>query len=156
MFAAEKQDFNRALLIAPVVYRGRAYPCVGLGYIGAYLRQHGVNVRIVDTNFTGNDASTALVEEAPCVVGIACEARNVREALALASEAKRAGHVTVLGGLHVSLTREEILKNQPVDFAIHGEGEQAMLELMHALRDGEDYRAIQGLIYRGDAPESKL
>lgn len=147
-FHHECNDCSRVVLIAPVVYRGRSYPCVGLGYIGAYLKHNGVSVRIVDTNFTGEDASKVLREERPCVVGISCEARNVREALALAKEAKAAGHIAVLGGLHVSLVREEILKQDAVDFAIHGEGEQAMLALVRALGSGDDYRDIQGLIYR--------
>lgn len=141
-------DCTRVILIAPVVYRGRAYPCVGLGYIGAYLDRHGVRVRIVDTNFTGEDASAVLRDVKPCIVGITCEARNVGEAIALASEAKAVGHITVLGGLHVSLVREEILQHNAVDFAIHGEGEQAMLSLVRALQFGSDYKDIQGLIFR--------
>lgn len=141
-------DYNRVVLVAPVVYRGRAYPCVGLGYIGAHLDRHGVRVRIVDTNFTGEHAPTAIAEEKPCIVGITCEARNVREALALAETAKAAGHTTVLGGLHVSLVRGEILQHKAVDFAIHGEGEEAMLALVRALQTGSELLGIQGLIYR--------
>ncbi|WP_281930872.1 B12-binding domain-containing radical SAM protein [Roseibium album] len=144
---------NRVLLIAPVVYRGRAYPCVGLGYIGAYLDREEVDVRIVDTNYTGENASEALAAEAPCIVGITCEARNIDEALALAKEAKKGGHVTVLGGLQVSLVRQQMLEHDQVDFAIHGEGEVAMAEFVNALKSGSDYRKVQGLIYRNTPKE---
>ncbi|MCP3915106.1 MAG: B12-binding domain-containing radical SAM protein [bacterium] len=139
---------NRVLLVSPLVYRSRSYPNVGLGYVGAHLARYGIDVRIVDTNFTGEDPYAALRESDALVVGIACESRNVLEALELAKFAKGLGHVTVLGGLHVTLIKGEILDSAGVDFAIHGEGEQPMLELVHALREGRSHEGIAGLIHR--------
>ncbi len=145
-------NFDTCLLIAPVVYRGRAYPCAGLGYLASYLEAMKVDVRVVDTNFTGEDADEALRDTPPCVVGITCESRNVKEALRLSRVAKAYGHITVLGGLHVSLVKAEMLCDSSVDYAIHGDGEEALYELIVALKTGGPLGAVSGLIYREPQP----
>jgi len=56
----------------------------------------------------------------------------------------------VLGGSGFSIFPEELLELSGADYGIVGEGEQALLELLKCLLDGEDCRLIPGLVFRRD------
>jgi radical SAM superfamily enzyme YgiQ (UPF0313 family) len=57
----------------------------------------------------------------------------------------------VVGGPHVSATKAHVLEHTAADFAVKGEGELTLLELCHALNEGDsDYSNIQGLLWRTD------
>lgn len=137
------------LLIAPKIIRARRYPSVGLGYIGSYLRSKGYEVKIVDSNFTGEDPYKILKKAMPPgVVGISCESKNVKEALEIARYAKTKGNVVVMGGMHVSLIKGKILENNYVDYGIHGDGEVPFFKFLQALEGNLSLAEVPGLIYR--------
>jgi anaerobic magnesium-protoporphyrin IX monomethyl ester cyclase len=56
----------------------------------------------------------------------------------------------IIGGVHVSYYAEKIMKEHPVDFAIEGEGEEVLPELLEALAAGRDVRGIPGILLRDD------
>lgn len=139
---------RQILLIAPEIINPRSMPCVGLGYIGAYLAQQGYQVRIVDAQFTKQDPVPVLRQAEPTLVAIAAESRTIHRALKLARIAKSYGHTTLLGGLHVSLVKEEMLNFPEVDYAITGDGEIATHQLVEALQGERDFTQVSGLMYR--------
>lgn len=139
---------RQILLIAPEIINPRSMPCVGLGYIGAYLTDKGYHVRIVDAQFTKQDPVPVLKHAKPTLVAIAAESRTIHRALKLARIAKSYGHITLLGGLHVSLIKGEMLDFPEVDFAITGDGEIATHQLVEALQGERDFEAVSGLMYR--------
>lgn len=51
----------------------------------------------------------------------------------------------IVGGWHPTLLPETVIEHPPVDYICLGEGEYPMLDLMHALTNGEDTGAIANL-----------
>jgi anaerobic magnesium-protoporphyrin IX monomethyl ester cyclase len=136
------------LLIAPEIVNPRAMPCVGLGYIGAYLASQGVQVRIVDSQFTKEDPVPLLRASKPTLVAIGVDSRTIHRGLRIAALAKRYGHTTLLGGLHVSLIKQKILDWPEVDYGIVGDGEVPTFQLLEMLEGGRPISAVSGLVYR--------
>ena len=136
-------------LISHEVVRCNAMPCVGLSYIAAYLRSKEINVEVFDTNYLRQSPYDVLRDREPGIVGITCEARNIEEAVKIASFAKKKGHITILGGLHISLIEGQALDYPDVDFAITGDGEIPFYTLVKTLNeDKNDFNSIPGLIFR--------
>jgi radical SAM superfamily enzyme YgiQ (UPF0313 family) len=59
----------------------------------------------------------------------------------------------IVGGEHVSATVQHVFDTSPIDYAVFGEGEETLLELLTALSTGnapgsEELNQIQGLAYR--------
>lgn len=136
-------------LISHEVVRCNAMPCVGLAYIAAYLQSKGIDTEMFDTNYLRKNPYEILSNKIPGIVGITCESRNFEEAIKIAAFAKKRGHITVLGGLHVSLIEEQTLDYQEVDFAVTGDGEIPFYNLVRALYDEKNnFLDIPGLIFR--------
>lgn len=136
------------LLVAPEIVNPRSMPCVGLGYIGAYLRRHGYDVRIVDAQFTKEDPGPVLRDSPPTLVAIGVDSRTYTRGLRIARLAKRYGHTTLLGGLHVSLVKAAVLEHPEVDYAVVGDGEVPTLRLAEALDGHIGLGDVPGLVYR--------
>ena len=136
-------------LISHEVVKYNAMPCVGLGYIAAYLQSKGINSEIFDTNYLRQSPYDILRNKKQGVVGITCESRNFEEAVKIAKFAKEKGHITVLGGLHVSLIEEQTLDFHEIDFAIIGDGEIPFYTLVKKINEeNNDFYNINGLIFR--------
>jgi len=111
------------VLINPTAY----IPC-GLMSIAAFLRKHGVMVRIQDHPFNLDDAE---------IVGISSMFDKYEDKVkAWAEYIKRNNPETtiVLGGNHASTFAEELIKLPYIDKVVVGEGEYAMLKI--ATREG--------------------
>ncbi|HDZ62126.1 MAG TPA: radical SAM protein, partial [Nitrospirae bacterium] len=89
---------------------------------------------------------------APSIVGISVMTPSYPRAVEICDLIKSydGGIVTVLGGHHVSAVGMEVLEQSPdTDFAVMGEGEITMHELIQALESGtSDYSEINGLAWR--------
>ena len=73
----------------------------------------------------------------PAFIGFSCATANFRDGLRIAERAKSIlpGVRAVFGGHHVSALKEEALRLFPaIDFAVVGEGEETMAELVEAER----------------------
>ena len=136
-------------LISHEIVKINVKPCVGLGYIAAYLQSKEINVEVFDGNYLRQSPYDFLRDKAPGIVGITCESRNFEEAIKIASFAKKRGHITVLGGLHVCLVEGQVLDYPDVDFAITGDGEIPFYKLAETLNEEKnDFNSIPGLIFR--------
>ena len=56
----------------------------------------------------------------------------------------------VIVGVGFSIFAKAILECTGADFGIRGDGEQAVVELVHQLRGGGDFAKVQGLLWRSD------
>ncbi len=114
---------------------------LGVLYIGALLRREGFDVSVLDADINGltiGETVERIVATEPDVVGISLMTPQLLSALALcaALEHARPGIAIVLGGAHIDATKDDIFSMaSTMDFAIHGEGELAMLECCQKLRD---------------------
>jgi anaerobic magnesium-protoporphyrin IX monomethyl ester cyclase len=146
----------RIALISPKWNRrANDYPPLGLAYLAAVLARNGHEVALFDF---GLDPSTPLDEDVqrvyafdPQLVGITAMTIVYRSVLETATLLKaELGRPIVVGGPHATLYPERILNEAPVvDYVVRGEGEETVLELVHALEDkNTDLGAIRGLSYR--------
>jgi anaerobic magnesium-protoporphyrin IX monomethyl ester cyclase len=151
------------LLVHPLGYRAEAagrdisrlanlMPPLGLASLAAVLERDGIEVRIVDC-FAHPDDQRVILDTLrtmrPAFVGFSCTTSSFLDGVRLAAlaRAELPGIRTVFGGPHVSALKEKVLNDHPeVDFAIVGEGEETLPELIRA--GGEGAESIPGLVCR--------
>lgn len=133
-------------------------------YIAAYLRKAGVSVSVLDTKQMQYERPSLLrrsIKEieylvkhlvktgGPELIGITSTTLSYIPATRIAKAVKEAlPHAkVVMGGVHVTFTAHETLKECPwVDIVVRGEGERPMLELAK----GKHLSKIEGISYRKD------
>jgi radical SAM superfamily enzyme YgiQ (UPF0313 family) len=157
---------KRVLLVHPLGYRADAaardisrlaniMPPLGLASMAAFLERKGIGVDLVDC-YARPDSDRLirdlLIDRRPALIGLSCTTSSFLDAVRIALLAKQAlpGVKAVFGGPHVSALREKLFADYPaMDFAVVGEGEEALAEL--AACDGDDPSGIRGIIYREKA-----
>jgi anaerobic magnesium-protoporphyrin IX monomethyl ester cyclase len=125
------------------------YPSLGLLTLGAYLREHGVEVRVTDLTFSrdARPVSRDLRSFRPDVVGVHTKTLTHDRALEIAHRARAEGAFTVAGGPD-SATRTSEYLEAGFDGVVPAEGEGPLLELAERLRNGSEPRGISGLVTR--------
>ncbi len=154
---------KQVLLVHPLGYGAAAagtdisrlaniMPPLGLASMAAYLEQRGIGADIVDC-YARPDSDRVirdlLLDRKPALIGLSCTTSSFHDAIRIALLAKQAlpGIRSVFGGPHVSALREQLFADYPaMDFAVVGEGEEALAEL--AETDGQDPSGIKGIIHR--------
>jgi len=148
--------FNRIriLLLHPPTSSRHPEPPLGIGYIGAALKYLGHDVRILDMEPLGigfKDLPNKINEISPRLIGVSFMTSQYSYAMKC-FQAARSGApdaVTVAGGVHTSALPLDVMKNHDVDFAVLGEGEITLSELVGALVGGPSaWGKIPGLAYR--------
>lgn len=142
-------------LYGPIkISAGRYFP-LGIGYLASVLKKQGYEVLFLDPEVQGLDAEgikELFLKEKPDLVGISCVTPNFKQALRIASLAKKYSLATVvLGGVHASAVPKWILENNAdIDTVVIGEGENTLLELCSHIENNRDveWRKINGIAYR--------
>lgn len=119
---------------------------IGLEYIAASVEDVVESISIFDENCEELDYRE-LDALGPSLIGITMHSYQYRYVIRLASRLKEelsSEPAIVVGGFHPTLMPEEVLKNECIDFAVRGEGEQTFRELVM----GKDLESIPGLSYR--------
>jgi anaerobic magnesium-protoporphyrin IX monomethyl ester cyclase len=131
---------------------------LGLGYLAAVARAHGIDVRVVDAKREGHTCPeqtvAAIRQHDPQVVGLTAFTVDYPRAALIAQQLKAGPGrpVTVLGGPQANALPIEALEQAPaVDYVVAGEGESTLLELVTAVRAGRAPDPAPGLHYRDSA-----
>ena len=128
------------------------HPHLGLAYIAAVLEAENHAVRIIDIDaeqISPDGLVGAISAENPDMVGITATTPVIYSAFKIAELVKKnSSSLTVVGGMHATLMPEECVANEFVDFAVFGEGEKTILELLECIKSGGDYSKIKGLAYK--------
>jgi radical SAM superfamily enzyme YgiQ (UPF0313 family) len=127
---------------------------LGLLYIAAALRQAGyeriniLDARVRDLGY--DEVLTQIKEFSPDIVGVSSMSLEAREAHALAGLAKKADArcKVVIGGAYAVTSPEIVIGDPNIDFAVIGEGERTICELVGALAKGKDVSGINGLVFK--------
>lgn len=155
----------RVLLVTPpyhagVVESAGSWPHVGFIYIAGELRRAGHEVAIYDAMSEFDDMDTIrarLRDYRPDVVGISAKTPALYAAVGVAEAAKQELPTvkTVLGGIHPTFCYREVLSAySAVDFAVRGEGEHTLPDLLAALAvekrspDSARLQSVAGIAYR--------
>ena len=140
---------------------------ISLAYLSAYLEQKGISNDILDLRIEHSPEASLrewLNAKRFKAVGITASTAGLENAVRLASQVKAIDPkiTTIIGGWHASALPEETLKRYPqFDYLIHGEGEQALVNLMKCLKGGDSPSGQRGLAFRVDGavqvnPREKL
>ena len=135
--------------------RSRSAPVFpwALLYLASVLRERGVEVHILDEAVTPDYAQTldGLLEQTqPVTVGISSMTGDqIRHGLEFARRVRaKSAAAIVWGGIHPSLLPEQTARHPLVDYAVAGEGEYALAELVDRLAAGKDPAQIPGVYGR--------
>jgi radical SAM superfamily enzyme YgiQ (UPF0313 family) len=129
-------------------------PPLGILFLGAVLEKNGHDVEIVPSDvlrYTWNDIVKKIDDFKPDVVGVTTTSENRFESFKLAEIVKQTNPsiITMLGGPHISMAKEDTLKHRKdVDIVSIGEGENTIIELAEALETGTDLINVKGIYYR--------
>ena len=152
---------NKVMLIfppfsQPVESKKRCLVPLGIAYIGAYLRQKNIEVKILDCVVEGyyndnikNDINTfglswkeiesEIKKFNPDFIGVSClmtsQRHNALKVCKIAKKLNKSIH-TFMGGCHPSAMPDDVLSNQEVDSVIIGEGELAALNIVKYRKKG--------------------
>ena len=134
-------------------------PPLGILQLAAYLEKHGENVEIevldcqaADVDWRGLEKRIENVD--PDVVapsGLAtCNAYTTVRAVETA-KAVNQQILTVVGGQHFTATVDESLATYPeIDVVIRGEGEETLVDLLRAHKEGRPFSNVQGVSFAHD------
>ncbi len=133
----------------PTVALKRCMVPMGIAYIAAYLRQHGHEVKILDTVVEGysndvvdgtsrtfglsdDEIQFRIQAYKPEFVVVSClMTQQFPNALRVCRIAKNYGAHTIIGGCHPSAFPQEVLAHSEIDTVVVGEGEQAVLDTVN-------------------------
>ncbi len=139
------------------------YP-LGVSYVNTYVKENlpGFQTRILDMNLiTHEELAKEIKDFDPGMIGVSLRnADNVdstvvrsfisgylkiMETIRSSSKAK-----VIIGGSAFSVFPELIFRELKPDFAIVGEGEKSLVELINRLQDKKETNDIEGLVYYDD------
>jgi anaerobic magnesium-protoporphyrin IX monomethyl ester cyclase len=125
-------------------------------YLAGALRAAGHEAFIYDamTKGVGYDEIGKKISEigpdAVCTSAITCTSPDAIKVMELAKEINPS-IVTVCGGIHASFMYEEMFSLTPaLDYAVRGEGERTIVELVDAISADRDVSSVKGIAYRED------
>lgn len=119
---------KKVALIAPgTSARFAVQEPLNLGYLASYLEANGCEVKIID-QLAGDSVTAELTSFRPDVAGVTATTPLAYEAYRIAEQTKKAGILTVIGGVHASIFPEEAIEH--ADIVVKGEGERALLEIV--------------------------
>lgn len=127
------------------------HPHLGVSYLISALKSRGIDARVIDMQL-GHKLKevVALTEQyRPSLVGVTSYSYQYKKAYDVIDRVKEQTNVKlVIGGPHVSANRKKVLEQTKADFAIKGEGEMTLPELIGAVNGDRPYEDIAGLIWR--------
>lgn len=134
---------------------------LGIAYIASVLLQEGREVGAIDFNISGLNLRRVdnIVRQKPAIVGISALTETYPNALKIAKRIKELDDsvVIVLGGAHASILPEQVLQEDAIDFAVIGEGEATMSELVRYLLDGTGHlEEIKGIGYKDNEGQVQI
>lgn len=130
-------------------------PPMGILYIGTVLEKAGFDVKVVDS-FPGHNEKNieSICEFNPQLIGISVltTGHQIAAKYTRVLKERLAGARICWGGVHATSIPLQILKNEPVDFVVVGEGEMTMLEVCNRLRERNpcNMEGIKGVMFKND------
>jgi len=129
-------------------------PPLGLAYLGAALEAAGVEVRMLDLvvfPYSKGMLESVLQAFSPQFVGITAVTMTFDHAAEVIKDVKGIDPSirTVMGGPHVTFCAMETMHAVPeLDFIALGEGEDAIVQLVHEAENGCQWHTVKGFVYR--------
>ncbi|MBT4114141.1 B12-binding domain-containing radical SAM protein [Candidatus Woesearchaeota archaeon] len=141
---------KRILFVIPKIYAnypGALFPHVGIASLTSFLQREGIAVEILDMqlNYSFDYLLKRVKLFNPDLIGVTMFTYDFVNTYKLIDKLKVETKLPVIvGGVHVSSTHKDVMEKTKADYAIYGEGEHALLELVQ----GKKPKDIQNLLYR--------
>lgn len=151
-----------------IVFVYKEAESLAIEYLSAVLRRHGHETSLVfesflfDSNYlhipalyrrANRPAKVAgrILDERPDLVAFSVVSDYYQWMCAVAEELKKRSDVpVVVGGIHVTALPEKVMEKPFFDFAVIGEGEYALLDLVNALETGASVKEIPNVWSRAN------
>ena len=134
----------------------KPYAPLGILYISAYLKEHGIDNKIFDTTFSSkNEFKKYLVDEKPDYIAIYVNLMTKINVLDIIKYIKSTDSIKsakiILGGPEVRYNATDLLE-LGADFVVIGEGEETTLELINRLemKNAKDFKNINGIGFKDE------
>lgn len=124
---------------------------LGLAYIAAVLENEGNDVRIIDMNAEKvNDRHLQRRVSDADIVGITGMITEYQGILRITNVIKESNEAikVVLGGSLATTLPQELLQTSKADFVVMGEGERTVVNLVSAIKRGDNFADIKGIGYK--------
>jgi len=127
---------------------------LGLLHLAAEVREQGYRPAIIESdifNLTIAQVAEKVIKKKPAYVGITLFTVGVWGAAEIARKIKQGSPDTVIivGGPHISsMGQETIQRFKEFDYAVNGEGEKILVELLAALAADTNLMLVPGIIFR--------
>src|ERR1700685_2456278 len=132
---------KKVVFFFPAFSSQEATAPLGILAVSTPLLRAGYEVKIIDSTITPNFRRRVIEElrDALCLAVSLVTGPMIRETVLIAREAKKLypDKPVILGGWHPSLLPSQTLAAPYVDAVVKGQGEEAMLELVRRIEDGE-------------------
>ena len=154
---------DRKILLVSINKLRDPYPVypIGITYLATYLRKNLPSLEVITWDMNQQPIEmleTVLRKQMPDYIGVSirnidgansfdpdCFISDYEHIIALIKKHSKA--TLIIGGAGFSLYPEILFQKLQADFAIKGEGETALAELITCLDNNRDYRHIEGLLY---------
>lgn len=125
-------------------------PPLGIGYISSYLNANGFKTKIID----GLNLGLSHNQLADCcadadIVGVSVLSSYLQESIDIVSLLKARGKTVIIGGPHVTASGMHALEETGADYAVCGEGEKSLLEIVKKISLGSPVLSIPGVLKAG-------
>jgi len=142
-----------SFVVADERYRrkGAKVPHAGIAYLAAALKAEGVPFAILDMNlgYSDSNALEYIGTYQPDMICMTMYSYGHSKVNGLVDRVRTHYDGTiVVGGPHVSIAGGKVLEESSADFAVEGEGEYTLLELVQSLCGTKEREEIPGLIWR--------
>lgn len=154
----DSMTYKVLFFIPPIEYTDEVYgkistryPHTGIAYLASMLKQNKISFKILDMNLGYSDSHVLEYSKTykPDMICTTVPSRDYQRLYDLIEFIRpHYNGKIVIGGLHVSITEKEALEKSCADFAVMGEGEYTLLELIQNLHETQDFGEIKGLIWR--------
>ena len=128
-------------------------PSIGLSYLAATLEKEGIDLKIFDARYffmSDEDLVGEVSKYAPDLIGLTAMTHEIRRTAAIAGKLKDKLDVPIaIGGCHITAIPVRTMEEFPViDYAVVGEGENTLLDILKYLKGGKKIENIKGVAYR--------
>ena len=128
------------------------FPSLSLLYVAGILEHAGCEVLFIDAHAEGlsiEETTARLQAFDPAFIGYTITTYLFFQTLDWIKAIKNIVPVpTIVGGVHLSIYPTETLHHAAIDYAVTGEAEISLPELLHTLRRGGDLRDVRGVAFR--------
>lgn len=151
IFPPYKEAKNTTFLEESTIHLGKIPP-LSLAYVAAILEREGCNVKIIDASAMSlplKEIIDILLKFNPDFLGFTTATYQFRHTVELIKEIKKKiNKPVIVGGTHVTILPKETLTHPEIDYAVIGDAEETLPELLYAIANNKQLNRIKGICYK--------